>query len=134
MSTIVAGVDTDTDRARALANGILALPGVEDAEVVLVHAFHENPEGASVDQVGAVRRARELLADAGVEVILDETSGETAEALLDVADEHDADLLAVAGRKRSPTGKAVFGSVAQAVMLDAPCPVTFVRGDNGDEA
>jgi len=44
-----------------------------------------------------------------------------------LAAEVDADLVVVSGRKRTPTGKAVFGSTAQTVLLDAPCPVTFVR-------
>ena len=48
-----------------------------------------------------------------------------AEAGADVA----ADLVIVGGRRRSPTGKAVFGSTAQEVMLEAPCPVMFVRSD-----
>lgn len=34
----------------------------------------------------------------------------------------------VGGRSRTPAGKVVFGSTAQAILLDAPCPVTFVRG------
>ena len=123
MSTIVAGIDTDTERARALANGIVTLPGSEETTVVLVHSFDENPEGASVDQVGSVRRARELLEEHGVEVVLDESSGDTAEGLLAAADEHDASLVAVAGRKRSPTGKAVFGSVTQDVILSTDLPV-----------
>ena len=37
------------------------------------------------------------------------------------------DMLLVGGRRRSPTGKAVFGSTAHRVMMHAPCPVLFVR-------
>nr|WP_276297158.1 hypothetical protein [Halomicroarcula sp. ZS-22-S1] len=40
----------------------------ESVHVTLVHDFEENREGASVTQVAAVRRARELLEEAGVEV------------------------------------------------------------------
>ncbi|PSP66736.1 universal stress protein, partial [Halobacteriales archaeon QH_6_68_27] len=46
-----------------------------------------------------------------------------------LAAETDADLVVVGGRKRSPAGKAVFGSTAQEVMLESPCPVTFVRNE-----
>lgn len=123
MSTVVAGIDTDADRARALANGIVTLPGADGTHVVLVHSFDENPEGASVDQIGAVRRAREILEDHGVEVTLDESSGDTATGILDAAAEHDAELIAVTGRKRSPTGKAIFGSVTQDVVLSTDLPV-----------
>jgi len=51
------------------------------------------------------------------------------EAIVGVAEDVGADLVVVGGRRRSPTGKAVFGSTAQDVMLDAPCPVTFVRNE-----
>jgi nucleotide-binding universal stress UspA family protein len=49
--------------------------------------------------------------------------------IVEVAEAVGADRLFVGRRDRSPTGKAIFGSVAQAVMLSAPCPVTFVRGE-----
>lgn len=39
----------------------------------------------------------------------------------------DAKRVFVGGRKRSPVGKVRTGSTAQQVLLDAPCPVTFVR-------
>lgn len=50
-------------------------------------------------------------------------------ALVGLATEIDADMVFVGGRRRSPAGKAVFGSTAQDVMLNAPCPVTYVRSD-----
>jgi len=43
-----------------------------------------------------------------------------------LAEQEDADRVIVHEQKRSPAGKAVFGSVAQHVLLNAPCPVTFV--------
>ena len=45
--------------------------------------------------------------------------GDPATEILDTADEVDADLIALAGRrKRSPAGKALFGSTTQAVILE----------------
>jgi nucleotide-binding universal stress UspA family protein len=55
--------------------------------------------------------------------------GDYSEQVVSVAEALEADLVLVGGRKRSPTGKAVFGSVAQEILLSAPCPVTFVRAD-----
>jgi nucleotide-binding universal stress UspA family protein len=90
---------------------------------ILVHIFTENPEGASVAQLGSVREAREILEDAGVEVELDESSGDPADIILDIADEVDADVVGLGGRKRSPAGKALFGSVTQSVILNTDRPV-----------
>jgi nucleotide-binding universal stress UspA family protein len=54
---------------------------------------------------------------------------EEGREIVSLAESLGADLVVVGGRKRSPTGKAVFGSTAQEVMLNAPCPVTFVRSE-----
>ncbi|RKD89267.1 nucleotide-binding universal stress UspA family protein [Halopiger aswanensis] len=53
----------------------------------------------------------------------------TGEAIVDTANEVNADRVVICGGNRSPTGKAIFGSTAQYALLNAPCPVTFVRSD-----
>ena len=50
-----------------------------------------------------------------------------AEEILRVADETDADVLVIGLRHRTPVGKMIMGSVAQQVLLDAPCPVLAVK-------
>ena len=122
MYTIVAGIDTDTDRAKRIANEIAGLP-IDGVQAVLAHSFGRNPEGASIDQIAAARRARELLEANDVEVLFEERSGDAASGIISVADEYDADLVCVAGRERSPAGKAVFGSVTQEVILNTHRPV-----------
>ncbi|WP_255681677.1 universal stress protein [Natrinema sp. SYSU A 869] len=52
--------------------------------------------------------------------------GEIGPEFVSLADTADADLLFIQGQSRSPTGKALFGSTAQTVILNATCPVTFV--------
>lgn len=47
-----------------------------------------------------------------------------ADRILDVADRREADHLFVAGRRRSPTGKVVFGDRAQSILLNFEGPVT----------
>lgn len=47
-------------------------------------------------------------------------------AILRYVDDVDARYLVVGGRKRSPTGKAIFGSVTQSVLLEAELPVLTV--------
>lgn len=124
MFTVVAEIDTDQERAIGQADAIASLP-CADSEVraILVHAFEQNPEGGTVDQVKAVREARDVLEGAGVETELQGHGGDPATAVLGVAEEEDADRVVVAGRKRTPTGKVLFGSVTQSVILGTDWPV-----------
>ncbi|WP_336330327.1 universal stress protein [Haloarcula sp. CGMCC 1.2071] len=129
MYEIVAGIDKSEARGTAIAEAITEIPmDASEVRVTLLHDFEENPEGASVDQVASVRRAREVLEEAGVEVALEESSGEPADAILRLADEHDADMIVVAGRKRTPTGKVLFGSVTQSVILGTDRSVLVCSG------
>jgi nucleotide-binding universal stress UspA family protein len=49
-----------------------------------------------------------------------------AEDLLQCAEDYDADELVIGIRKRNPTAKIVFGSVAQEVLLNANLPMAVV--------
>nr|WP_233194418.1 universal stress protein [Haloferax marisrubri] len=59
-----------------------------------------------------------------VTVVADE--GEFADEVIRVADERGCDHVYVAGRQRSPTGKALFGDTAQRVVLNFDGPVTIL--------
>jgi nucleotide-binding universal stress UspA family protein len=130
MYEVMIPVDQNEKRARAQAEAIAELPAADsEVHVTVMHIFQKNPSGASVNQVGAVRRASEVLEAADVEYTLVEESGDPAEEIVDRADELDVDCICVAGRKRSPTGKALFGSVSQSVILDSERAVLFAHVD-----
>jgi len=48
-----------------------------------------------------------------------------ADQILESAETHDCDHVFTVGRKRSPTGKAIFGDTAQSVVLNFDGPVTI---------
>jgi nucleotide-binding universal stress UspA family protein len=52
---------------------------------------------------------------------------DVAETILDLATEVKARLLIIGARRRSPVGKALLGSVAQALILEADVPVLVVK-------
>jgi len=49
------------------------------------------------------------------------------EDLVRFACEHGIDEIIIGVRKRSKVGKLIFGSTAQYVILEAPCPVISIR-------
>jgi nucleotide-binding universal stress UspA family protein len=53
--------------------------------------------------------------------------GDAADALLDVARQIDPEYIVIGLRRRSATGKLLFGSNAQRILMDAPCPVITVK-------
>ncbi|WP_135302812.1 universal stress protein [Haloarcula amylovorans] len=136
----------DKDRIDELAATVTDIAGPTGASVVIAHVFtddeYENVvdrlEFASVseadpnevaDRHTTVRELEDRFNDAGIDYSVRGAVGNHGQQIVDLAEDESADLVVVGGRKRSPTGKAVFGSTAQEVMLNAPCPVTFVRGE-----
>ena len=136
----------DADRADALAGAVADVAAPTGAEVVLLHVFTEEEYADVVsaldfgdvgtDEADDVARRRSIVRDiAGaleerdVHVVVRGAVGPHGERIVDTAESVGADMVYVGGRKRSPTGKAVFGSTAQEVLLGAPAPVTFVRGE-----
>lgn len=129
MYTVLMAVDEDESRAAAQAEAVADLPDHDDVSVVVFHDFTDNPTGASAPQVGSVRRASEILEADGFDVTVEEASGEPSQTILETAADVDANVICLAGRKRTPTGKVLFGSVTQAVVLNADRPVLVVPLD-----
>ncbi|SEH36504.1 MULTISPECIES: universal stress protein [Halopenitus] len=148
IETILLGVGTDGDeQVRRLAEETVDVAGPCEAEVVLAHVFTEEAleesrerlnidpgsEAATPDGVAkrhaTIRDLADAMEESDVEYRVRGAVGDHGQAIADLAEEETADRVVVGGRKRSPTGKAVFGSTAQTVMLSSPCPVTFVRED-----
>ena len=147
LNTILLAVGPDdTDRADRLAEETID-SATEETTVVLAHVFSRSEYEDTLDNLSFDRTSGSYTADdvaerhATVRAIarrLDEADvdhavrggvGQHGQEIVDLAGEVGADRVFVGGRQRSPTGKAVFGSVAQEVMMSSPSPVTFVRAD-----
>ncbi|UWG48670.1 Nucleotide-binding protein, UspA family [Halanaeroarchaeum sp. HSR-CO] len=57
------------------------------------------------------------------------TVGREGRSILEVADDRDVDHLFVVGEQRSPSGKAIFGDLAQRLIIEFDGPVTTVVPD-----
>ncbi|WP_152043082.1 universal stress protein [Salinigranum salinum] len=148
LDTILLAVGpSDADRYERLGEEAVDIAGPAGAKVILAHVFTQeefertldtleiDPQAEEATPGNAARRhttTRELarmLDEAGLNYEFRGGVGEHGKEIVKIATDVDADLVLVGGRKRSPAGKAVFGSTAQEVMLESPCPVTFVRAD-----
>jgi len=132
MHRILVPVDTDPDRARGQAAFVEDLPtDAANIEVVVTHALPpddvKDPDDAdSLDEVETVTLAREYLEDRDYDITLAMGRLPPADGILDLAADHEVDHIVMGSRKRSPTGKVIFGSVSQQVLLESPVPVTIV--------
>ena len=115
-----------------------------EAELVCVHVLvppPENSEWADASKMTiplSVQEDRNRLrtdlnekvkarCPAGVECRTIVVIGDAPEAIIDVAGNEDVDLLVTATHGRTGWRRMVFGSVAEKVIREAPCPVLTIR-------
>jgi nucleotide-binding universal stress UspA family protein len=65
--------------------------------------------------------------EAGVEVNLYPRQGDPADAILDVAEERDADLIVIGNKGMRGAKRFLLGSVPNKVSHHAPCSVLIIR-------
>lgn len=128
MYQVLVPVDGNEDRALTQADYVASLPEASSAvEAIVLFVFGDEGDVTEVPKtatrVASVRRARERLTQHGVEVTVLEDSVDTVDSVVDWAEEYDVASIVMGGRKRSPAGKALFGSVTQSVILNTDRPV-----------
>lgn len=142
MYRVVLAVNEDPREAEAQLSAIEALAGEMSAlKMTVVYVFRdvEGPAYVSIHQpIGDFREQLDDLREVppsldevtrqlevlDIEVHVRLERGDPAAKIIEIARDLDADAIHVGGRKRSAIGKAVMGSVAQEVILNADRPVT----------
>jgi nucleotide-binding universal stress UspA family protein len=138
MYTILVPMDNNEERTQAQTAFLTDLPlDAADVRIVLTHSIRDAETDApesmrNPDRVKTVRDARDDLEAAGYEVDIAEAGTPPAEGILELASDVAADHIVMGGRKRSPAGKVLFGSVTQAIILDTDVPVTVAGRSESD--
>ena len=143
MHTVLLPVDENVARANRAVDLLTTLPGeADELQAVVLNVSEEvkqpwlkefeSLERRDLDEADvpeSVITAVERLTEYGVETEMRLEHGDVTEQILAVADDVDADQLVMCGRKKSMTGKVLFGSIAQSVLLSTELPVTLLMGD-----
>jgi nucleotide-binding universal stress UspA family protein len=142
--SIVVGTD-GSDTANQAVRQAIELASSVGAKIELVSAFEpvpaqrlaqerrEAPEDLQwainprEDVDATLAEAAEAAKAAGVEVDVFPRQGDPADAILDVAEERDADLIVVGNKGMTGTKRFLLGSVPNKVSHHAPCSVLIIR-------
>ena len=79
------------------------------------------------DVDNTLREAGDQIKEDGVDVETYARQGDPADAILDVAEEKDADLIVVGNKGMSGAKRFLLGSVPNKVSHHAPCSVMIIR-------
>lgn len=139
---IVAAVDQSA-HARRIVKEAAALAQAFDQPLHVVHVMsqsefvsrqqdHADETGKPIDMAEireiATKHAESTAED--VDTIGEYTPvglvGDAPSEVVEYANTHDARYIVVGPRSRSPAGKAVFGSTAQSILLNASCAVVSI--------
>jgi nucleotide-binding universal stress UspA family protein len=127
MRTIVAGYDGSPSSQRALERAIW-LANVADAKLVVTSVVPVLIGGAPPDSPGEELQEAAAAARAhGIEPELVEAIGDPAQAIAEVAEIHEADLIVVGTREPSLVERALGWSVSEKVQRRAHCDVLIVH-------
>ena len=123
---ILAGVDGEAGSYATVQHGRDLAQAVEEELVVM----HVRPETDTTEEAQKVAQdvVDEAINDEGVTTV--GRLGEPDARILREADDRDARYIVLGSRKQTPVGKAIFGSVAQVVLLNTNRAVVVVSASD----
>ena len=115
----VAAVDYAIEQARSTAGSLWVVNTGRDGD-------YSDPVFATAEDIDALDTQ---LRAAGIEheIVRPDDGSSAAVSILSTAEKVDAGLIVIGIRRRSPVGKLITGSTAQAILLGAECPVVAVK-------
>lgn len=124
MTVLVAYASAPEGR-EALTAGIKeALLRKSDLLIVNVGRGHHDLEA------GELREIEGQLKDAGLALVVESSVlADPGDAVIQIAQDKQVDMIVIGLRHRSMVGKLILGSTVQRILLDATCPVLAVRPD-----
>lgn len=136
MTKIVVGY-TLSERGDAALDAGIFQAWLQDAELLVMHSSRggdSEREQEVAAYAAAGDRIEQRLESEGLRFRLGEhvVGNSPAEDIVALARSENADLIVIGMRRRSLVGKAILGSVAQDVLMNAPCPVLAVRPTAGE--
>ncbi|MFC7129067.1 universal stress protein [Haloferax chudinovii] len=106
-----------------------ALTRSEFVDLGLTSAQAEAPKDMEQIRSAAAEMAEDSVSRLDVPYETVGLVGTPADEVIEYAEAQDASYIVVSPRRRSRTGKMLFGSVAQSILLNAPCPVVSSLAD-----
>ena len=142
--SIVVGTD-GSDTARKAVDEAIDLAKSVGASLYLVSAYEPVPQSRLREEArqapadlqwmvnpredvdATLKDAAEVVREAGVDVETFAREGDPADAILDVAEERNADLIVVGNKGMTGARRFLLGSVPNKVSHHAPCSVLIIR-------
>ena len=130
MATIVTGFIDNPEGKRALDLAIKEASRRE-ARLIVVHSMRggsKTKDDEYFQYQEAMEKVAAELAERGIDHEIHEyvRDQSPAEDLVEAVEDFDAELLVIGYKKRTATGKALLGSHAQSVLMNATVPVLAV--------
>jgi len=141
MYHVLLPIDVALARAHSQVDALESLPvDYDDVRVTTLHVYEsvdtpaDEAGSAIIDEINesiadlrgipeSLTAVEGRLDDLGIDHDRELHAGDPTEAILAVAADRDVDAVVLGMQKRSPVGKALFGSVSQAILLNADRPV-----------
>lgn len=126
-------LDVASDFARGSGSELLLFHATDEFESGKVRDRMQEITGVESSYRTGIEGAKAFAEDLGesllaadVDFAVEGAFGDKANRILAASEEFECNHILMTGRRRSPTGKAVFGDVSQQVVLNAEVPVTLI--------